>query len=63
MMDHLATDWQMKFNKPIEYSLIFKKMTFKDTRSEHGWRSEVTFFLHLLSFDSSKFKNEIAKQI
>jgi hypothetical protein len=34
--DRLATDSQMKFNKSIEYSLIFYKMAFKDIRSEHG---------------------------
>jgi hypothetical protein len=27
----------MKFNKSFEYSLIFKKMAFKVTRSGHGW--------------------------
>jgi hypothetical protein len=39
MIDHVipATDWQTKFNKLIEYSLIFKEMAFKDTRFGHGW--------------------------
>ncbi len=54
---HLANDWQMKFNNPIEYPLIFKKMAFKITRSGHALI--LIFFLYKsgnLAYKSSLFR-------